>query len=620
MVSSKRKMMRMKYPITRLIALGAVLLAAFGCRTTRESDPGRTKAEKMYSVHFETGEIPATKTVFTDPETVDGVTEYPVRWTANDGKIAASLNFGGAKGATVVPSEDFTSATFDAEFPQSEVEAPYVFYALSPFSASVGATSSHGGYHLNIPTDQTPLASSCDEAAQLLIASKEVSDIADFSHILLQFNHVTAYGKLTLKNMTKIPEGATILSVELTASEPFAGRFYYNFEEDALSESASSRTITLKPDNLTFSGGNCADIWFACAPADLGGGTIKVDVNTSMGVLSRTVEIPAGKLAFNAGRISKFSVNMAEAEFTQSADRWVLVTNASMLAAGDEIIIANSATPGSAYAISTTQNSNNRGRVAVSITTDTDGSIVIQNPSVSVEVLALEAGNYNGFFRLKEATSQTGRYLYTRNDTNNSNYNYLMSSLNPTTQGYANWKITINSSNNAIIAAYQSYTKSGKTYYKQIRYNTASNSYVFAAYRSTSQTSWSNTVSGTNAVFIYRKEAGVNLDDDPILEQTEYGAYLTTGNNLYGTGAQLSREYINDGTVTFAILKPSVYQVVEFNNIPVSPAKGDTFTLNYNVITGRNAADMDYNVTVLKVDGPKVWLSAGGGNGFIVKK
>ena len=134
----------------------------------------------------------------------------------------------------------------------------------------------------------------------------------------------------------------------------------------------------------------------------------------------------------------------------------------------------------------------------------------------------------------------------------------------------------------------------------------------------TSRTSWSGT--GSQNVYIYRKEAGINVDTDPILEQDIYGAYLSSGNKLYGAGSQLSREYINDGTVTFAILTPTIAEVVEFNGIPVDPAKGDTFTLNYNVISGRNASDTDYNVTVVKVDGPKVWLSAGSGIGFIVKK
>ena len=40
----------------------------------------------------------------------------------------------------------------------------------------------------------------------------------------------------------------------------------------------------------------------------------------------------------------------------------------------------------------------------------------------------------------------------------------------------------------------------------------------------------------------------------------------------------------------------------------------------FSLIQGRNQVDTDYNVTVVKVDGPKVWLSTGNGNGFIVKK
>ena len=112
----------------------------------------------------------------------------------------------------------------------------------------------------------------------------------------------------------------------------------------------------------------------------------------------------------------------------------------------------------------------------------------------------------------------------------------------------------------------------------------------------------------------------MNPDTDPILEQEVYGAYLAGVARVLGAGDQQSREYMGDGTVTFAILTPSAYEVAEFGGIPISPAKGDTFTLHYNLIQGRNQADTDYNVTVVKVDGPKVWLSTGNGNGFIVKK
>lgn len=594
-----------------LAALALLLAAATGCKVTEE-DPAEkaARSEKMYPVHFVADEI-ETRTAFGEAETSGGSTSYPTYWTENDSKIAVSLNLKDFRGATVVPAEDYKSATFDAEFPQSEVTAPYVFYALSPFSAAVGATSSHGGYHFNILTEQTPLASSCDEGAQVMVASQEAESVEDFSSIDLHFSHVTAYGKLTLKNMS-LPEGATVQSIDLTASTPFAGRFYYNFEEGTLEESSSSRTVTILPGNLTLADGVMGDIWFACAPADLGGGTLKIEVNTSAGVLSKTLEIGEGKLAFKTGRVSKFAVNMTNAQFTPIADRWVLVTDASTLAAGDEIIIANSSTVGSAYAISTTQNQYYRGYTSVSIVEDTDGRKVLQNPASSVEHLILVAGSgtYSSCFRLKDATNTSEGYLSASNSGSN---NYLLTGNN--NNNYDNWVITL-SGEQAVISTNGTVKNGGENYYRHIRFNGDR----FATYRSSSRTSWNSTTAGTKGTYIFRKEAGVDIDNDPILTQEVYGAYLAGSNHVYGAGDQLSREYMNDGTVTFAILSPATFEVAEFGGIPTSPAKGDTFTLNYNLISGRNQSDTDYNVTVVKVDGPKVWLSAGGEKGFIVKK
>ena len=608
----------MKRVLTFLPGVIALLGIVSACKMTeQEQEPGKAAAEKVYPVHFVADEI-ETRTVFGEAVTSGGQTSFPTLWTDNDSQIAVSLNFNPAKGATVTPAADYRSATFDADFSQSEVSAPFTFYALSPYSAYVGASSSHRGYHFNIQAGQTPLATSCDEAAQVMVASRDVESIADFSGVDLHFSHVTAYGRMTLKNMN-LPDGARILSIDLTASEPFAGQFYYDFENNALEQDSPSRTVSLRTDNITVEAGTSSDIWFACAPADLGGGTLKVDVNTTTGVLSRTVQIGAGKLAFQRGRISKFGVNMESAVFTPVSDRWVLVTDASTLAAGDEIIITNSATAGAAYAMSTTQNNNNRGRVAVSIAQDTDGQMIVQNPGSTVEALKLISGYYQGYYYLQEATSTTGRYLYT---TNSSNNNYLRSTRpsdasSTSNREFSNWKIAIASSA-AYISSYGSYKYNGQNYYKQIRHNNSNS--IFAAYGSKSQSSWDGNSTGVQAVYIFRKEAGVNPDTDPILEQEVYGAYLAGVARVLGAGDQQSREYMGDGTVTFAILTPSAYEVAEFSGIPISPAKGDTFTLHYNLIQGRNQADTDYNVTVVKVDGPKVWLSTGNGNGFIVKK
>ena len=609
--------------------MGVALACAAGCKM-EEPEQTTDKAnapQEVYQVHFVAEEI-ETRTVFGSSVTSSGEVNYPTLWSGNEDKIAVSLNYTGAKGATVIANNDGRKAEFDADFSTSTQEAPFTFYALSPFSACVGASPSHGGYHLNIPAEQTPLATSCDEAAQLIVASESVQSTAEFSGIELKFKHVTAYGKLTLTNMA-LQSGETIQSIDLTSSTPFAGQFYYNFAENALSESASSRTVTIKPDNIVLTGKNSpvvydsSDIWFACAPADLGGGSLKVVLNTNLGKWTRTISIPEGRLAFNAGSISKFTVNMTDAIFEGCADRWVLVTDASSLKAGDKIIVASSSSTGSAYAMSTSQSSNNRGQVSVTIAQDKDGKMIIQNPGSTVEVLNLVSGNYSGYFYLQESTSSTGRFLYTTSSTNS---NYLRSAVestatNSTNIGFANWKIVFSGSA-AVIVAYQSITSSGifssSTYYKQIRYNNSGNSSMFSAYRSSSQTSWNG--SGTSNIYIFKKETGLNEADDPILQRDQYGAYVYGGNHLYGTGSQMSREYDDDGTVNFAIVSPATFEISEFYGIPVSPATGDTFTLNYSIISGRNQTDADYNVTVVKVDGPKVWLSAGSGYGFIVKK
>lgn len=606
----------MKRLLTFLPGIIALLGVASACKMAeQEQEPGKAAAEKVYPVHFVADEI-ETRTVFGEAETSDGQTSFPTLWTDNDSQIAVSLNLNPAKGATVNPAADYKSATFDADFSQSEVSAPYTFYALSPYSAYVGASSSHRGYHFSIPAGQTPLATSCDEAAQIMVASQGVTSIADFSSVDLHFSHVTAYGRMTLRNMD-LPEGTRILSIDLTASEPFTGQFYYDFESNTLEQGSPSYTVSVHADNITVEAGTSSDIWFACAPADLGGGTLKVDVNTTTGVLSRTVLLGAGKLAFESGRISKFGVNMESAVFTPVSDRWVLVTDASTLAAGDEIILTNSATAGDAFAMSTTQNNNNRARVAVSIARDTDGKMIVQNPGSSVEALRLVSGDYEGYYYLQEVTSTTGRYLYTTSS-NNNNYLYSGNSAtatNNTNKNYANWRISISNS----AAFISTYAKNSNNNFKQIRYYSSGNTRIFSAYRSSSQTSWNSTTNSTVNVYIYRKVAGV-IQEDPILEQNEYGAYLSGGNRVFGAGDQQSREYMGDGSVTFAILTPSAYEVAEFGGIPISPAKGDTFPLRYNLIQGRNQTDADYNVTVVKVDGPKVWLTTGSGEGFIVKK
>ena len=121
---------------------------------------------------------------------------------------------------------------------------------------------------------------------------------------------------------------------------------------------------------------------------------------------------------------------------------------------------------------------------------------------------------------------------------------------------------------------------------------------------------------------IFRKTVlnGNPYEDDPVLEKNGYGAYRNGTERVYVAGAdQLSREY-DGGKLTFAILSPGTAEVLEMGGIPADPLVGDSFTLVCRERRGMVADGPQYFVTVLRVDGSKVWLSDRKGSGFIVKR
>ena len=518
-----------------------------------------------------------------------------------------SLNYDDPSDATITKVTDI-HATFAGEFEDSG--SPYVFYALSPSSAATAISPSRSAWAVNIPVEQTPLEGSCDEAAQIIAAvSDSYSSVPD--PVTLKFNHVTSYVRVTLKNLDEAissagVESPTVTSFDLTFEVPVAGEWYYDFENKAISEKDASYTVRALTSDLS-------DQWLALAPCDLGGKTLKVSVNTDKGAFVRTVTFPSGR-TYEAGAINSLSVNMAAAEFVQSADRWVLVTDASTLSDGDEVIITNSASVGSAYAISTTQNSNNRGCAAVSIIQQ-GSETLLQDPGEKVErfILTAGSGTYSSCFRFRDATNSTEGYLAC---TSSGSNNYLKTSNS--NNGYDNWVITI-SNQSAVISSYGKVTSGWSSYYRQIRFN--SSDVLFGTYRSSSQTTWNSSSTGMNEVYIFRKNPAVDPDADPILGNDIYGAYLSSGNTLHTAGTtQLSREYL-DESVTFAIIYPSGNAVLEFSGIPQAAAKGEAFDLTLVSISGRKRTALGtFRVTVVKEDGPRLWLSDFLGNGFIVKR
>ena len=152
---------------------------------------------------------------------------------------------------------------------------------------------------------------------------------------------------------------------------------------------------------------------------------------------------------------------------------WELVTDVTNLKAGDRIVIVAN---GYSYALSTTQNSNNRGRASV---TKSGNTVTFGN---DVQIIILEAGTVDGTFAFYVEGNSTG-YLYAASS--GSNYLRTESKLSAN----SSWKITIADGVATIVAQ-------GTNSRNTMQYNNSSS--LFACYSSASQ----------QAVSIYKETVG----------------------------------------------------------------------------------------------------------------
>ncbi len=144
---------------------------------------------------------------------------------------------------------------------------------------------------------------------------------------------------------------------------------------------------------------------------------------------------------------------------TTSGDVFVLVTDVADLQIGNQVVIAASE---SDMALSTTQNNNNRGQVAI---TKKGNTIIIND---EVQVLTLEEGNIDGTFAF-----YTGEgYLYAASSS--SNHLKTQEELSDN----SSWQITITDGVASVVAQ-------GESTHNVMQYN--QNSSLFSCYASASQ-------------------------------------------------------------------------------------------------------------------------------------
>jgi len=512
--------MAMKF-FKSLFAIALVASAFASCQKIEEDNSvNTTKTVSFTATTLE------TKTAFGE---LDG-TRYPTLWTANDEKVKVSLNYASAKDAEVTPAADFKTANFSVEIEDDNTNA-YTFYSVSPASAAIAINSNYMSWNLEVPSAQKPTETSVDEKAQILIAQTE--EFSEFpTSVKMNYSHFTAYGKMSLLNLEL--GDATINSISLTASKSWAGRWYYYIESGKVdAQSGSSATITLET-NAT------ENIWFACAPVDLSGETLKVTVNTTNGPLVKEIALPANT-KFESGVINKFAVDMTGIGFEESKV-YSLVTDLSSLTADSEVIIVAA---DASVAMSTAQNTNNRGQASV-----TKSDKTITDPGEDVQVFTLKKGSKDNTIAFYTGEA----YIYAASS--GSNWLRTQSDLDAN----ASFTVELSDGEAALVAQ-------GANTRNNIRYNSTSS--VFSCY-----------ASGQGAVSIYKLDGSGTDTPLIVVDDNEYTITVADAEN--GT-VEASATAAKKGTeITLTITPAEGYL---FDAITVKDADGKDVEVKDNKFT-----------------------------------
>ena len=214
---------------------------------------------------------------------------------------------------------------------------------------------------------------------------------------------------------------------------------------------------------------------------------------------------------------------------------FVLVTDASQLNAGDEVIFVNRGTAGSGLAMSTTQNSNNRGTTDVTVS-----STLKVTATDDTQIATLEGDATNGWY-----FNVGNGYLYAAS----SSSNYLRTNTLDNAGDNAKAAITIDNGNVANIVF------QGTNTHNVMRFNGT----LVACYSSASQ----------SPVYLYRREASTPVPSItvnpssldlviPVGESSVSGTVTVTEANTTGTtsvaisgsGANYFSATLENGTLT----------------------------------------------------------------------
>lgn len=449
----------MKNLFTRLMLVAVAAMGFVACQDGFEDVTITPEAKEIVMTFV--AEAPDTRTSVA----IDGdVAKYS--WSEGDKVgfyyVATDVDYKKKGNSNVAVIADDGTATFTASFVETDDATSYNIGAFYPGNSWMSHASENpfNNVKVKISNEQILTDGSFDPAADLMM-SKPFMDVAlDVDAVkTLEFTRIAAIGKMNLK-LTDMVEGEVIESVKFTLAEGihFNGPVVLDLENSTyeLGTTGTSNYVNLT-GSLAANADDRTAIFFTCFPGEYSG-AYTIEVETDKATYSKTGELTKA-LTFTAGDVLNFNATVgdrAEVEEPGELTTYELLKDVSNLSAGDKIIIAASDYD---YALSTTQNDNNRGQA--SITKSEDGTI---SYGADVQILTVEAGTKTGTFAFNTGSG----YLYAAS----SSSNYLRTET--TLSDNSSWTITIDATGVATIIAQGTNTRN------YMQYNTTSS--LFACY------------------------------------------------------------------------------------------------------------------------------------------
>lgn len=362
-----------------------------------------------------------------------------------------------------------------------DAQEEYDWYAMYPYSSYVPGPANTGSGYMTIGCSATQTQTQTGNNSMAHVAGKNYPLVGKAYAVpanqspALAMTHVATLLEFEVTN--SLEEAITVSEIKFTAPSALVGTFYIDFTDiDNITATLSGDSYTSKTATLivkngeAIEAGKSAKFYLPVAPFEAAAETeLSIEVNVTagekFGVLAKKITL-AKATTFKAGKIKNVKVNY-DAEFVEVNEDWVdnaynLVTSASHLNAGDKVIIV---AKDSNFALSATQNSNNRGQAA--ITKNSNNTVEFDN---NVQILTLKEGTVDGTFAFYTGSG----YLYAAS----SGSNHLKTQT--TKDANASWSIVINPTDGvATVVAKGTYT------HNTMQYNQTSS--LFSCYDGASQ-------------------------------------------------------------------------------------------------------------------------------------